>query len=120
MDERSGLFQAGTILLLVGAIMSVFGALMMIAFVVGFGMFFAALEPEVGGLPEWMSVFYGAMALLMAGGAAAGFAAFAKARQGDAAMAFTFGLVCALLPPLQVVPLIGAILCKVSPEAQSP
>lgn len=117
MERPSGLFQAGTILLLVGAILAAIGALFMLALAIGMNVLFTALdEPDAPGL--FFAIFYGALAIVMAAGSVFGFIGYGKGREGDAQGAFVFGLVAALVPPVQVVPLVGAILCKVSPEAQ--
>lgn len=93
----SSLSVVGTILLLVGAIVSTVGAAL--ASFLGF----------TAGQPVVMVV-----AALLAIGAVFGFLAWRKAAAGQLGPAFRFGLTSALLPPLQVVQLVGAILVKVA------
>ncbi|MEK6974785.1 MAG: hypothetical protein AABY18_00420 [Candidatus Thermoplasmatota archaeon] len=52
-------------------------------------------------------------------GALFAFLAYGKAKRGDAHGAWVQGLVTSLLPPPQVVSLLGAIFCKVSHEGEA-
>lgn len=113
---QSGLYQAGTILLLVGGIVQVFGALMMF----GLGAFFlvvgtAAADAALG----FMGPLYLGLGVLVAVGSVFAFIGWTKARNGDAHGAWIMGLVGSLVPPLQLVTLLGAIFCLVSPEGQA-
>ena len=98
----STVLRVGAALLLAGAILSLFGIPMV------------ALAGAATGFPP---ALLGAVALMLLVGGIAGALAFSKAMRGDAAGAFLVGLVAAVLPPVQVVALAGAILCKASPEA---
>jgi hypothetical protein len=103
-------------LLLVGAILSFLTGLFLIAY----GLW-AGQRLQADGLEMTSRVMY-AVALLgvvsLAGGEF-GLRAYRAARLGDASRAFSRGLAAALLPPLQPIPLIGAILCKTSAEGVS-
>jgi len=112
MTPRSGLLQAGEILQLVGAIVSAFGALFLLGMVAFFATVFTDAEADVVG-----TVYIG-MGVVLAVGAVLGFVAWNKTRSGDLAAGFAFGLANALLPPVQIIPLLGAIFVKVCPEAQ--
>lgn len=118
MESRSGLFKAGEVLLLVGAILSAVGAVFLVLASIGLGALFASTD--TGDAPTgFITAVYGVLAAVLAMGAVFGFLAYGKARRGDAHGGFVFGLVAALLPPVQVVPLLGAIFCKVSPEGEA-
>lgn len=109
---KSGLLEAGTILLLVGSILSTVGA----AVLVLLGAFVAWMTGS------WFVLVYVVMGVLLAFGAAFGFLSWKRAKRGDLRGAFAFGLTSSLLPPLQALTLVGAILVRVSPEgtAQAP
>lgn len=93
----TSLAVAGTVLLLVGAIVSTAGTVLVFFF--GF----------TAGQPFMMVV-----AALLAIGAVLGFVAWRKAAAGQLGPAFGLGLASALLPPIQVLQLVGAILVKVA------
>lgn len=113
MAKGQDLSKAGEVLLLVGAILSAVGALFMVMLAVGMTALFAALgEPE----GAWISILYGAFAVLMVGSAIFGFMGWNRARAGDLSGGFLFGLISSLLPPVQIIPLLGAIFCKVSED----
>lgn len=113
--------KAGRILLLVGAIMGAIGAFFLILagillVVVGrnlVGDGDAAFPGTVVG------AIYLVMGVVIAVGTVFGFLAYARAQRGDWHGAWVFGLVAALVPPLQVLPLLGAIFCLVSPEGEA-
>lgn len=114
----SGLRKAGTILLLVGAILGAVGSVFMLGFA---GLFQIIGESEDAGElgdlgADMLSAIYAVLAVLLAIGCAFGFAAHGRARRGDLHGAWVFGLVAALLPPLQVVPFLGALFCLLCPE----
>jgi hypothetical protein len=115
---QSGLLKAGTILLLVGAILSAAMALLALAMTLFMGFVLAEISEEVfpGAL---FTLFYGGFGLLMVAGAVCGFVAWRKAQAGDLSSAFVWGLVGSLLPPLQILLLLGAIFAKVCPEAEA-
>ena len=108
-------------LLLVGAILAAFGTV----FLVAAGIVILTLDRELMGDNEayFPGTFIGAIYLGLAGlsaiGCVFGFLAYARAQDGDWHGAWVFGLVSALVPPLQVVPLLGAIFCLVSPEGEA-
>lgn len=99
---RSGFQTVGTALLLAGAAVSTSSGLL-------FGFLgFTTARPLIL-----------VLAVLLAAGAVLTFMAWSKARAGQFHGAFVLGLVGALLPPVQLVTLAGAILVRLSPEAQS-
>jgi len=115
---QSGLLKAGIVLLLVGAILSAAMALMALAMTAFIGVVFAELSQEA--FPgAFITLFYGGFALLLAGGSVCGFVGWRKAQAGDLSGAFVWGLVGSLLPPLQILLLLGAIFAKVCPEAEA-
>lgn len=118
MTEVSGLYKAGTILLLVGGIVQVVGALTTVLL----GIFFLTL----GGLSDvepfpitFMGPLYMGIGLVVAVGAVFAFIGWNKARANDPQGAWIMGLVGSLVPPLQLVTLLGAIFCRVSPEGEA-
>ena len=119
--QRSGLFNAGSILLLIGAILQVVGAV----FLVGFGIFFVVLSGIIedsgdeSPVPAVIAAVYIGLGFLSALGSVFGFLGYRDSQRGDAHGAWVKSLVSALVPPLQVVNLIGAILCLVSPEGEA-
>lgn len=118
--EQSGLFRAGEILLLVGAILAAAGAAFFL--VLGVAMGFLQLGDAFGRAEPpfvWFVAAYFGIAVLTGVGAIVGFLAYGQARRGDARGAWIRGLVASLLPPVQVVLLVGAILCLTSPEGQA-
>jgi hypothetical protein len=123
MENRSGLLKAGTILLLVGAILQAVGAVVLMLYAILWGAIVRAMARRAGGtgstpLPGFLSILFVALGILLAVGSLMSFLAHGRARAGDANAAFVRGLVGSLLPPVQIVPLVGAILCKVSPEGE--
>jgi hypothetical protein len=111
------MYKAGTILLLVGGILHVIGAVGLVAFSAlyfGLGSMFddSAVMTVIG-------VVYVVLGLVAGVGAVFAFLAHGKATRGDAHGAWVNGLVAALLPPLQLVTLLGAIFCLVSPEGEA-
>lgn len=111
---ESGMKKAGTILLLVGAIVSLVGVLFLVA-ILGLLRILTGNE----GTDEMflgIGLVYGILALLMVASSILGFLAYGKARRGDLHGAWILGLVSSLLPPVQAITLIGAILCMVCPE----
>lgn len=121
MDQRSGMAKAGRILLLVGAIMGAAAAF----FLVVAGIVLVVLGQNLvgdgdAGFPGTVvGAIYLVMGAVIAVGTVFGFVAHARAQRGDWHGAWVFGLVAALVPPLQVVPLLGAIFCMVSPEGEA-
>lgn len=122
MAEPSGLLKAGTILVLVGAILSAVGAFFLV--IAGAAMLVLGAN-LLGGETEstfpaiLVGIVYLVMGLMMVVGCIFGFQGYGAAKRGDVHGGWVKGLVCALLPPLQAVPLIGAILLLVSPEHES-
>ena len=122
MDKPSGLLNAGTILLLIGAIVQSVGAFFLLLYGTLFGTALRRAMERNGNTNSFPATFlmivFLCLGLLLAAGAVLAFLAHARARAGNANSAFVRGLIAALLPPVQIVTLIGAILCKASPEAQ--
>jgi len=106
--QRSGKAKAGELLLLVGGILQLVLAGLMV--------FFGALAILV----TWNGVRFVLLGLVVGAGGILGLAGYDRARAGNHHGAFSMGLAGTFLPPMNVVLLLGAILCKVSPEAQSP
>lgn len=116
--QRSGLFKAGEIMLLIGAILHTVGAGMLlvggaILLLVGRALRDSAFPTAVVG------TVYLVAGVLLAIGSFFAWSAWKRAKAGDAHTAWVRGLVASLLPPLQVVSLVAAILCKVSPEGEA-
>ncbi len=120
MDSPSGLFKAGKILLLVGAILQAVGALFLLLGSMGLGFLNGELEGQDDALIVILRTVYTILGIVSAAGAVLGFLAYGKARAGDARRAFVLGLIGCLLPPVQLLGLLGAIFCKVSPEGDRP
>ena len=123
---ESGLLKAGKILLLVGAILSAVGAVMMI----GMSLLMSAVmselmegteaDPDAPGFPPaFFLLYYGGWGLLAAAGSVCGFLAWRKASAGDLAGGFGWGIAAGCLPPVNVLALLGAIFVKVCPEAEA-
>lgn len=112
----SGLFKAGTILLLVGAILHAVGAVVL----VGIAIVMLTVGRAGDGSQPFavIGVVYLVLGVLLAVGTVFGFLAHSKAARGDAHAAWVQGLVASLLPPLQLVTLLGAIFCLVSREGE--
>ena len=119
---NTGLLRAGEILLLVGSILHAISAAILVLsgiLLFGFGASSSSGEQPVIDVLAFLGpirIAYTVLGIVSLGGAIVGFMAYGRARSGDAGAAFAFGLTSALLPPLAIVQLIGAILCKVSPE----
>jgi hypothetical protein len=112
--------KAATILLLVGAILSAVGAFFFLLMVAFIGAIFSGLPTEGTGFPfGFIAGFYGVIGILVAAGSVCAFVGWRKASQGDFQGGFVWGLIGALLPPVQIVTLVGAILAKVCPEAEA-
>jgi hypothetical protein len=118
--QQSGLRKASAILLLVGAILAAISSVLMLVFTLLFSVVFARLTEETGaegfGVFLW---FYGIFGVLAAAGSVCGFVAWRKAARDDLHGAFVWGLVGSLLPPLNIVSLLGAIFAKVCPEGEA-
>ena len=128
MQQRSGLGRAGEILLLVGGILRIVGGALMALI----GIFFASLlgsvfassrsssgAPPPGWLPGFIAGFYVVIGIVVAAGGIVGIVGWKRAKNGDLGGAFVWGLVGSLLPPVDILLLLGAIFCKVS-EGQAP
>lgn len=120
MHQQSGLAKAGRILLLVGAILAVVGGAALVVLGAVF-LVLGDLEGDAGAFVpgRLIGAVYFVLGILQGVGAIFGFLAHGRARRGDWHGAWVFGLVAALVPPLQVVPLLGAIFCLVSPEGDA-
>lgn len=123
---ESGLSKASKILLLVGAILSTGLAVMMVGMAIFMGAVFSEFEAEAQEQdpsfrfpgPLFLA-FYGIWGLLYAAGAVCAFVGWRKASAGDLDSGFVWGLIGSLLPPFNVVILLGAIFAKVCPEAEA-
>ena len=117
----SGLLKAGTILLLIGAILQTLLAALLVGVAIVMLLIGQAVFGEEGGAIPFVviGVFYLLFGLMLAVGAVFGFYGYGRAKAGDARAAWVRGLVSALLPPVHVVSLVGAILCLVSPEGEA-
>lgn len=118
MAEPSGMFKAGKILLLVGAILHAVFAVLLIVMSVLMLSLSGALGDDTA-FPMVVAVVYLVGGILLAVGSVFGFVAYRRAKSGHAHSAWVNGLVASLLPPLQVVTLLGAIFCLVSPEGEA-
>jgi len=124
--HRSGMAKAGEILLLVGGILRLVGA----GFLILFGTVFASViaaasqsssssRPPPGWLGGFLGALYIGLGLLCAVSGILGLVGWKRAKANNWGSAFVFGLVGSLLPPVDILLLLGAIFCKVSPEGQA-
>jgi hypothetical protein len=120
-QQPSGLRNAAGVLLLVGAILAAVGAVMLLLVTILFSVVLAELGSMAGtpGPIGFIAWFYGAFGLLAAAGSACGFVAWHKANQDDLHGAFVWGLVGSLLPPVNILSLLGAIFAKTCPEGEA-
>jgi predicted permease len=114
---QSGMLKAGTILLLVGAILATAGAALLVLIGTPFLVFLGAARAEASFAA--IGAIYLFLGLVVGVGAIFAWLAWRRALAGNLQGAWTFGLVAALVPPVQLLPLIGAILVLVSPEAEA-
>lgn len=122
MTAPSGLLKAGTILVLVGGILSAIGALFItLAAIVllAVGNNLLGGESDATFPATVVGSIYLGLGVLLAVGSVFGFLGYQAAKRGDVHAGWVKGLVCALLPPLQAIPLIGAILLLASPEHEA-
>ena len=114
---QSGMLKAGTVLLLVGAILHTVAAFFLIlfsVFMIAIGGAFA--EEEGAFVPAMIGIVYLVIGVVLALGSYFGFSAWRKAQRNELHGAWIHGLVSALLPPVQVITLLGAIFLLVCPE----
>lgn len=109
--EKSNLLRAAEVLLVIGPVLQLCAAALVLLLWFAYG--------------PWMVAFvaflaYPAVALLAVAGAIVGFQANARADRGDLRGAFRRSLLSAMLPPVQLLTLIGAILFRICPEAKGP
>jgi hypothetical protein len=121
VQSASSLFKAGRILILVGAILAAVTAVLAIGFAVGFALIFdeAAAEAAPFGVGGVFALIYGGIGIMSAIGAVFGFLSFRAANAGQVHAAWIRGLIASLVPPVQVVALVGAILMLMSPEHEA-
>lgn len=108
----SVLLRTGSWLLLAGAALSAVGA-------VGGAIETVAAFGAVGAPAAGMLLTMLPLSAVFAAGAVTGVLGWRKARQGLAGPAAGWGLAAGLLPPMNPVLLLGALLCFGSPERQS-
>lgn len=122
MDPPSGQAKAGRILLLIGAVLAAVGAAFLALaglFLLAAGETFLGEEAEQSMAPTVIGAIYLVVAALVAVGCVFGFLAYGRAMRGDVHGAWVFGLVAALVPPVQLLALVGAILLLTSPEHEA-
>ncbi len=108
MAELSTEAKVGKILLIIGVVLGLLSLLAMLF--VGSMMMFG-MAGLFGGL------VYAIIAVDVVG-LVVGVLAIKKAMDGEMKSAGIYGIISSLLPPLNIITLIGAILCLVSPEAK--
>lgn len=109
--------RAGVTLLLIGAIVQlVVGLLVLVLGLYFSGLLGGTVNPDRQVL-AW--VFIGVGALSLAGGEV-GLRAFRAGRIGRLQDAWIRGLVASLLPPIALITLVGAILCKLAAAQHRP
>lgn len=117
-NPESGLHQAGRILVLVGAIMNFVGALFVVIAALGI----VVMQNVTDGgnvVTSFIGIMYGVLALVSIAGGIVGITAYHRAKAGEVHSAWIRGLVAALLPPVQAITLVGAILLLTSPEHEA-
>lgn len=119
--QQSGLRKASGILLLVGAILAAVGAVMLLLLTILFSVVLSEIAADAGEpIPiAFIGWFYGAFGVLAAAGSVCGFVAWSKANRNDLHGAFVWGLVGSLLPPVNILSLLGAIFAKTCPESDA-
>jgi hypothetical protein len=117
----SGLLKASGILMLVGAILSAAGAVLLLVVGLFFAAIFSGLEAEEGpfSFTSLIAGFYVVYGLVSGAGAACSFVAWGRISRLDLHGGFVWGLVGSLLPPLNILTLLGAIFAKTCPEAEA-
>lgn len=127
MNGESGMLKAGKVLLLIGAILQALGSAFFLLFgLVLFPLLVQVAEDYPSSNPPpteafaLMQIIYTVVGVVAAGGAVVSFLAYGKANRGDLRMGFIMGLVGCLLPPVNIVGLLGAIFLKICPEADRP
>ena len=110
--------------MLVGAILSAAGAVLIIGMGLLFGSVFGALESSASGsegmpFSALIGGFYVVYGVVAAAGAVCQFVAWGKISRRELQAGFVWGLVGALLPPLNILALLGAIFAKTCPEAEA-
>ncbi len=109
--------KAGEILLLVGSIMQVVASAVVVIMAIVLAVVGASTSssssPNAGAIFRALPIVYGIFGAIGIVGSVFGFLSYGRAKRGDLSGAFAFGLTASLLPPLQVVLLMGAIFCKV-------
>jgi hypothetical protein len=117
VQQESGELRAGRVLLWVNGGLSAAGGVVVI--VVGLLVIPAinhSMRSTQEHIPAWAGTLYVVLGFVSLVGSALSFIGASKSSRGEPGAAFGFGLAGALLPPVQVVGLVGAILIKVSPE----
>lgn len=117
MPEISGEAKVGKILMLIGLIMGIFGAIVCIILGAVILAFSTSELVEQTGL-SLFGGFYLVWGILMAIGAVLTIIAYKKASENNFHKAGILALIGSLIPPLNLFGLIGAILCMLSKEAK--
>lgn len=123
--SKSGLAQAGEILLLVGAIMRTVGVLFMLVYMLIMVGLFTSIDGSPG--PGAMFDAFGGMfvtmmiliVVMMVASVPVGFVGWQKARSGAYRTGGILGIVASMLPPVDVILLLGGIFLMVSDEAKA-
>ncbi|MEK6985388.1 MAG: hypothetical protein AABX89_03275 [Candidatus Thermoplasmatota archaeon] len=102
---ESNYLHTGRILLVVGGVLQLVGAM------------FAVILLAAAAISFPLAWFAIVVILLSVPGAICSLVGHSQAQKGNAEKAFVYGLVGSLLPPVALLPLLGAVLCKLSPEA---
>jgi hypothetical protein len=97
--------RAGVALILVGSIVSFAAGILL----VGFGLYFSGLVGGPSFAFGWAAMVLGAVSV---GGGEVGLSAYRLARGRRFRAAFIRALIASMLPPVQLVLLIGALLCR--------
>ncbi|MDD1719775.1 MAG: hypothetical protein LUQ25_06930 [Methanoregulaceae archaeon] len=109
MEGISTEAKIGKILILVAIILGVIGLVIMSAIgSLGVGLFF----------PAWLVGGFVILMIVKVIGIVIGVIAFKSAEDGDYSRAGILAIVSSVLPPIDILMLVGAIVCIISPEAK--
>lgn len=105
--------KVGQILILISVILKVLGLLGIIASATVLG---SAL-PILSVIPFGVGAMLAGIAIVILIGITLGFLSLKSASEGDFHKAGVIGIIASLLPPLDIIMILGGILCLVSEEA---